>query len=50
MVAKMKAFRLLEGVMVPVLVYPDGFYPADQWDFDTRSNVLLEHRKVYQEP
>ena len=49
MVAKMKAFYLLEGVMVPVLVDPDGYTPADRWEFDTRYNVLLKHRKFSQE-
>ena len=45
----MKAFYLLEGVMVPVLVEPDGNTPADRWDFDTRYNVLLERSNVSQE-
>ena len=45
----MKEFDLLEGVMVPVLVDLDGYTPADWWDFDMRYNVILKHRKVYQE-
>ena len=49
MVAKMKAFDLLEGVMVSVLMYPDGSTPADLWYFNTRYNVLLVHIKVSQE-
>ena len=48
MFAKMKAFDLLEGVMVPVLVDPDGYIPNDRWDFDTHYNFLLEHIKVSQ--
>ena len=35
--------------MVPVLVDPDGYTPADWWDFDKRYNYLLEHSKVSQE-
>ena len=31
MVAKMKAFDLLEGVMVTVLVDPDVYTPDDLW-------------------
>ena len=49
MVAKMKAFDLLEVVMFPVLVEPDGYTPDDWRDFNMRYNVLLEHRKVSQE-
>ena len=41
MVAKMKAFDLLEGVMVPVLVDTDGYTPTDWWDFDMSYNILL---------
>ena len=41
MVAKMKAFDLLDGVMVPVLVDPDGYTPTDWWDFDMSYNILL---------
>ena len=48
MVGKMKAFYLLEGVMVPVLVDPDGYIPNDRWDFDTHYNFLLENIKVSQ--
>ena len=40
MVAKMKAFDLLEGVMVTVLVDPYEYIPADWWYFDTRYNIL----------
>ena len=49
MVAKIKSFDLLEGVMVTVLVDPDGYTPADWWDFSKGYNVLLEHSKVSQE-
>ena len=45
----MKAFVLLEVVMVTVLVDSDGYTPADWWDFNTRYNVLLEKIKFYQE-
>ena len=41
MVAKMKSFDLLEGVMVTVLVDLDGYTPADLWYFDTRYTALL---------
>ena len=49
MVAKMKEFDLLEGVMVTVLVDPDAYNPADWWDFDRKYNVFLEHSNVSQE-
>ena len=49
MVAKMKAFYLLEGVIVTVLVDPDVYNPADWWDFDRRYNFFLEHSNVSQE-
>ena len=49
MVAKMKPFYLLEGIMVPILVDSDIYTPTGWWDFDTRYNVLHKRNKVNQE-
>ena len=37
---------MLNGVMVPILMDPNGTTPPGCWDFSTRYNVLTEHIKI----